>query len=439
MRWIGTADLSDLEGENPRYIRMQASVILRTWFMRGTLPTARRAQPVHTIHRQAYSPTDLAPTAAWWGSYNLWRRQGTAEQIASAWPRESGISLVNDALGDNDDPIVVAGPGAASVVVTGMSGGSSTAASSGTINLLTVNGAPENPALHTTITIGDGVTASTFELVSGLSTDLAAVGNVAVVRGVTAGDTLANLLAAVVAAPIAVTASATAAVSAYGDSGLEVTVVSDNDRVGLVTIGTALHPTELCEIVSVAGTFETDSPVTIGLEGGEGDLVTGVPPVVSTPRWRLNIPAGINTLHAFALVDGVRFTYYVAGAGTAADCKLSYINVRHIGDGARIDPTQVDDLGADWLYRWQGLEPGRSYLFVIRLDAGSVGNVSFEDDDTAPTFFRTQDMFDGMLGVVGLIQPLTTSAAVRLPQTAVPTGAYAVAFDGPYAGCTLPT
>jgi len=96
LRWVGSADYSDLEGENPRYIRMTASLIFRTWLMRGSWAGASREQPVHTIRRTAPEEPNLTPTASWWGSGNLFEIDMALGQIPTAWPKTGAASVVGN-------------------------------------------------------------------------------------------------------------------------------------------------------------------------------------------------------------------------------------------------------------------------------------------------------------------------------------------------------
>ncbi len=350
LRWIGTGDQGELEGENPRYLRMNATVMLRTWFMRGTWPSARRETAVHAIQREAYQTEEMAATASWWGTGNLW-------------------SIVSP-----QDPVALA--------------------------RWSVRGSPE--------------------------------------------------------------------LTVVGPDGLAIASGGGLDRVDLIELGSIRNDDEY-QILSIAGTVDTDAPVSLEVEDLYGDPTPWVPPVVpqmypqavappvasafgpidlsvqmdgdmriGTPVWGLELPAGEGSFHEFTLSYGRRFRYGVFGG--PAETELRRIDVRQVFDAARTAPTSQTGSMAGTEYVWQGLE-ARPYLIVVRLVTPTTPgtNLVFADDAATPAFSRTRAVSrEHTHGVLALLQPKVDSLRVFVPLAALVADVYVRPFDGPFLGGTLP-
>jgi len=353
LRWIGTGDQSELEGDNPRYIRMNATVMFRTWFMRDRWPAARREPPVHAIQREAYAAEDMLATSSWWGTGNLWtiRDPSDANSLAT-WPRW--------------------------------------------------------------------------------------------------GD---------------------ASVASNSGRGLDVTLTGGLDRVELIELGNIVT-TDDYQILSISGSVSPTAPATLFIDEFFGDPIPRVAPVIPqvyppptplpinssfgavmlTPEfggalrlgtrvWEQSTGSEDASFHEFTLSRGKRFMYGVEGG--PAGVGMSRIDVRQVFDALKTPPTQVDSWPGygdpESVYRWQNLDI-RPYLIVVRLVNPTVpGTVlTFEDDDTAPTFSRPRTVSTiHTLGLVALVQPKLGNLRVRVPSTVIVADAYVRPFDGPYLGGTL--
>lgn len=349
-RWIGTADSGDAEGENPRYLRMTVSALLRTWFMRGDWPSARREPPVHAIQRSAYSVEDCAPTSSWWGSGNLWTPRSTTDPTSLArWPRRG------DAL--------VSSNGARGVTVT-------LSDPSDDVELLN---------------LGTTLGASGYQVV-GIAASLSS----------TAQGTVALLQTSADPTPYRVPA------------------------MPVVYQGVAS---------AITSTFD---PVLLSVEL-EGDVYPG------QEVWSLDVPVSESeSFHEFTLSRGKRFELRVRGDPGVME--FPRLDVRTVFETTHVVQSSITDGGASWHYDWTGLE-SRAYLVVVILQQPTVAGVSlvFYDDATAPVFSKSRmTSTTASIGVVGLIQPLSSTLRVTIPKTVTVLEAYVMTFDGPFLGSTLP-
>lgn len=91
-KYLGSSNLSDLEGPEARHIRHQLSFIMRSWCFR---PADDSSPPIYAIQREAHTPgneTTPDATGDQWGTANLF----TTWKSYQSWPVHGSASVVVD-------------------------------------------------------------------------------------------------------------------------------------------------------------------------------------------------------------------------------------------------------------------------------------------------------------------------------------------------------
>lgn len=139
----------------------------------------------------------------------------------------------------------------------------------------------------------------------------------------------------------------------------------------------------------------------------------------------------------FVLVTQQIVDVSVRGSGVAAVARFGNLSVRRLSPATEIAPATGPVVeGADNVYTWTGLEMA-AYLVVVPLTSGT-GTAQAENDDTAPTETVSETLDDSVnQGAVLLLQPLTTTLALRVSTSLTIAAPYAQRYDGAYAGYEL--
>jgi len=223
---------------------------------------------------------------------------------------------------------------------------------------------------------------------------------------------------------------------ALANSALVVGVTDPTDIVDFVN--KPMHLSSGRGILYIHFRLLSDEDVVLDVFQNDGAHTPG-----STPTWescrQITLPAQSEWKRAsyFALITQPIFDVSVRGSGAAAVARFGNIVVRRLLPGTEIAPSTgpvVD--GSDNVYTWTGLET-RPYLIVVPLTSGT-GTAQAENDDTAPTVTVPEALDDSLnQGAVLLIQPLSTSLALRVSTSLTIATPYAQRYDGTHAGHEL--
>jgi hypothetical protein len=104
LRYTESANLSSLEGDDPRYIRTQVAFVMRSWLFRAFPDESRGVEPVYNVEADVDPSNgggigqENAPPFQPNATFNLYTQTYARNEVATAWPRygAASVALSND-------------------------------------------------------------------------------------------------------------------------------------------------------------------------------------------------------------------------------------------------------------------------------------------------------------------------------------------------------
>lgn len=108
LKFSASADLSDLEGENPRYMRVDFTVTLRAWIPKTPVV---EAEPVEVAEHPAETEDETSLTGVFTHQsanhmYATFEDYPCTAKIAARWPREGNATVESDPYAEPPTPIL---------------------------------------------------------------------------------------------------------------------------------------------------------------------------------------------------------------------------------------------------------------------------------------------------------------------------------------------
>jgi len=400
LRYEGSSDLSDLEGDDYRYLRTEYSFNLRTWMMFKSAPEAPQVQAIGfdvILPDPNAAPTDVPAVADAVGSYayqtdNLFSIPYNTDMISVKWPVTGEATIAQVTRGNF--PV-------------------------GTL-LMTVDAPTDTVPIIQRIIVPDFATSNdivsiSFTYVSDQPVTLLLGQTPTPILGVT-------LTKAFASGTITVTATTTAP---HGlPNGSTVTVCGAQPRAynGAFVITVTGANTFTYTFTSAADTKPVFGAVTV--QGANTSSYAKPLPAAPIPK----------KVHLFVVCNAPTIFATIAGANVAANFWVSNIVIRQIHAGTQVPPTTVTAVGGETWYTWTGL-PNSPLLILATLASGSASGYFDVDDDTSPTFTNSQAVDPAVnVGMAALIQPVAGTIVARTPTAVLLANVGAQVYLGGYSG-----
>jgi hypothetical protein len=222
-------------------------------------------------------------------------------------------------------------------------------------------------------------------------------------------------------------------------SALQVSVTAPADQADLTNRPVRLDADGYA-ILSLAFRYRADAAIDLDVYSNDGQHTPPAAPTwTSALQDTLPVQSKWTRVHRFTVVTEPIFDVSLSGTGVAAVGNFARVDVRHLRSQTKVAPSSTVVGGAETTYDWTGLVASQPYLIVVVLTpAAASGTLTVNDDDTAPSFVKTEPVDDSVnQGAVVLMQPLNTSLQLVAPNSLSIAAIYAQRYYGAFAGHEL--
>ena len=410
LRYLGSANMDDLEGAHPRHIRKMLSFTLRSWFMRQPPVAGNGASPVFNVRQDqnilaqdgtSVIDSEVAPGRLNWGTFNLYNSLSTniAGSVAAYWP-SYGAAVVTQAAAN--------APGRTQDLTVSVTAATDIVPlldriiplNSYGYNLIRIAGMYQSSAAAELTVSNDGVTVDT-------TVAAGTVGFTATTSRVVSAGTLAVTVAGNAWTLVPSLANTSATAQVY-------TATTNTNGTVTVTFGDGLS------------------------NGGKpvGAVVLTYGSSSAIPTFSAALPAATawTPFQIYAVTEATRFQVNIAGTGVAANVTLSGTDVRVLNIPSKVAPSSWSSSAGTTKYNWTGLAYQPYIAVVVYMVNGAPFTVTVSNAASAPTTVATLPCAVSTFGVGALLQPTGTTATLSLPTSVAVTDIYLL----PYTGITKP-